>query len=486
LKVKVVMEKKNQNVGELAEDSDAGLSTIPFTPRGAFRSVDAVPRQPDFDLTTPNIPFPDEDVNSASFAQPIDGFDLTEMKVRAFDPDEVNSRSIIAKPEEIQAIPKLSPPPSKAAPRRRVPLWVWPVIVGVALLFLTVGAVAIFFLWPRDYAFTLKVVDAPAGSKVLVDGVPSGVPQADGTIVVHGLRADENRDVVVKHDQFADWNTSVKGEAGKELVITAKLAPKATIQTGPEKEIDYNGPMVFIPAGAFVMGDNKHRTDERPEHEVNLPSYYIDKYEVTNEQYKRFCDETNHPYPPSPFWDPQYFTTQPNSPVVGVSWDDAAAYAKWAGKRLPSEEEWEKAASWDAATQKKRRWPWGDSQDQNRANIGLQRTAVHLTPANANINGASAYGVQDMSGNAAEWVDAYYRPYAGNSISSSEVGSTNRVVRGGTSVSNFEDARTTRRFSRTPDYTPDEKANNAYLIGFRCAVSADNTKLQEHLKGKTR
>jgi formylglycine-generating enzyme required for sulfatase activity len=480
------METKNQNIVERSEDSDAGLSTIPFTRPGAFRSVVAIPRQPDFDLTTPNIPFPDDGVESESSALPNNNFDLTEMKVRAFDPDEVNSRSIIARPEELQAVPKLDQPESKGVVRRRMPLWVWPVIAGAALLFLTLCAVAIFFLWPRDSAFTLKVVDAPAGSKVLVDGVPSGVPQADGTIVVHGLRADENRDVVVKHDQFADWNTSVKGEAGKELVVTAKLTPTVKVETDPAKQIDYNGVMVLIPAGTFVMGDNNHRPDERPEHEVNLQSYYIDKYEVTNEQYKRFCDETNHPYPPSPFWDPQYFTTQPQSPVVGVSWDDADAYAKWAGKRLPTEEEWEKAASWDPNTQKKRQWPWGDSKEQDRANIALQRTTVHLNPVNANANGASAYGVQNMAGNAAEWVDAHYQAYTGNSLTTSEFGTRNRVVRGGTSVSGFEDARTTRRFSRTPDYTTEEKANNAYLIGFRCAVSSDDTRLQNHLKKVTR
>ena len=98
--------------------------------------------------------------------------------------------------------------------------------------------------------------------------------------------------------------------------------------------------------------------------------------------------------------------------------------------------------------------------------------------------GASAYGAQGMAGNAAEWVDAYYRPYEGNTTPNPEYGEKNRVVRGGTSVSTFEDARTTRRFARPPDYTAQEKAANAYLIGFRCAVSADDPKLQASLKGQ--
>jgi sulfatase modifying factor 1 len=303
---------------------------------------------------------------------------------------------------------------------------------------------------------------------------------------VHGLRAQETREVLVRHDEFEDWNTSIKGEAGKELLITAKLVTKKKVAASPDTEIDYTGSMVLIPAGAFVMGDNQHRPDEGPAHEVTLQSYYIDKYEVTNEQYKRFCDEARRSYPPSPWWNPDYFEAQPQSPVVGVSWDDANAYAKWAGKRLPTEEEWEKAASWDPNTQKKRQWPWGNSQEQNRANLNLSRTDVHLTSANENASGASAYAVQNMAGNAAEWVDAYYQPYSGNTASNPDFGTTNRVVRGGTSVSTFDDTRTTRRFPRAPDYTAQEKASNAYLIGFRCAVSANDPQLQQFLKGKTR
>jgi formylglycine-generating enzyme required for sulfatase activity len=169
-----------------------------------------------------------------------------------------------------------------------------------------------------------------------------------------------------------------------------------------------------------------------------------------------------------------------------VSFDDASAYAKWAGKRLPTEEEWEKAASWDPKTQQKRQWPWGNAGEQNRANLNQPRNAVSLTPVQENAAGGSAYGVQNMSGNAAEWVDAHYQPYSDKTPPNAEFGTRNRVVRGGTSVSTFEDARTTRRFSRAPDYTAEEKTANAYLIGFRCAVSSNDSKLQDYLKGKAR
>jgi sulfatase modifying factor 1 len=470
------MEKRSHKENYVGEDPDG---TIPFA--GIQNQ-----RHPDSDLTTPNIPFASEELNSSRPGRGNENFDLTEMKIRVFNADE-DSKSIVAAREPIDnRPPAVTGAPPKAAQRRRVPLWAWLASFGAGLFLLILVGTAVFLLLPRNSAFTLKVLQAPPGSKVLVDGLPSGVPQADGTIVVHGLRADEAREVVVKHEEFDDWSTSVKGEAGKELVITAKLTPKVKVAASPEREIDYTGLMEFIPGGAFVMGDNNHRPDEAPAHEVILQSYYIDKYEVTNEQYKKFCDETRRAYPPSPWWNPEYFNTKPQSPVVGVSWDDAVAYAKWAGKRLPTEEEWEKAASWDPESQKKRLWPWGDSPEQNRANLGSSRTAIGLTAANAHAGGASAYAVQDMAGNAAEWVDAYYRPYGGNRSSNAEFGTKNRVVRGGTSVSNFEDARTTRRFPRAPDYTAEEKANNAYLIGFRCAVSADDPKLQEHLKGKTR
>src|SRR6185295_13480766 len=119
-------------------------------------------------------------------------------------------------------------------------------------------------------------------------------------------------------------------------------------------EVDYNGKMAFIPAGEFEMGSDVRK--------VTLPAYYIDKYEVTNADYKKFCDATGHPYPKSTFMfgafkqktpaeaDEEYFTQHPNSPVIGVTYEDAAAYAAWAGKRLPREDEWEKAASWDPNT----------------------------------------------------------------------------------------------------------------------------------------
>lgn len=115
----------------------------------------------------------------------------------------------------------------------------------------------------------------------------------------------------------------------------AKLALlEIKIETNP---ID-GAAMVSIPAGEFVMGSNE-RPDEKPAHKVTLDAYRIYKYEVTIAQYRKFCEATGHPLPPPPPWG-----WQGNFPMVDVVWDDAAAYAQWAGGRLPTEAEWEKAA----------------------------------------------------------------------------------------------------------------------------------------------
>jgi iron(II)-dependent oxidoreductase len=283
--------------------------------------------------------------------------------------------------------------------------------------------------------------------------------------------------VRVSHDGYADFNTSVNGK-NSDVSIVAQLTPSETKARLPN-QLDYNGPMMLIAAGEFIMGDDNHNPEERPAHKVTLPDFYLDKFEVSNEQYKKFCDQTHHSYPTNPWWDENYFKGYPRSPVLGVSWEDADAYAKWAGKRLPTEEEWEKAASWDPATQKKRQWPWGDSPDQTKANVGGQKRTAD---AGQFPGGASAYGVQDLAGNVAEWVGSYFQAYPGNQSPNTDFGTQNRVVRGGTYKGDIEDARTTRRLYHSPQLNESEKKNRAFLIGFRCGISADDSRLQERLK----
>ncbi len=163
--------------------------------------------------------------------------------------------------------------------------------------------------------------------------------------------------------------------------------------------------MVLIPAGEFVMGsadDDVHAEgDELPQRVIALPDFYIDQFEVTNIEYKRFVDATG--YPPPPRWvEGSYPEDADFDPIVEVTWWDAMAYARWAGKRLPTEAEWEKGARGPNG----RRFPWGDEYDSHLANSGRS-----LVPANAYIEGASPYGVVNMAGNAAEWTATPYEPY---------------------------------------------------------------------------
>ena len=174
--------------------------------------------------------------------------------------------------------------------------------------------------------------------------------------------------------------------------------------------------MVLIPAGEFIMGSTDEEisrwedeaealsarrwfTDEAPQHRVYLAAYYIDKYEVTNAQYCKFVAETNHP-------PPRYRRRRrggrtfdkPDLPVMGVNWEDAVAYAKWVGKRLPTEAEWEKAARGTDGIH----YPWGNVFDHAKCNAYL-RGSIGPQPVGSCPQGASPYGVLDMAGNIWEW-----------------------------------------------------------------------------------
>lgn len=367
--------------------------------------------------------------------------------------------------------------PQAGPPRRRIPIWVWLLGAGGVFFVVVVAAVLIYFLFGSP-GFTAEVRGAPPGSDVYIDNVSRGVTTASGSIRVKGLKAGK-RVVRVSHEGYQDFNTTVTGKDGEVKPIVAQLVPSTEAPASTAKEIDYNGPMLLVGAGQFIMGDDNHNPDEKPAHKVTLPDFYIDKFEVTNEQYKKFCDATKRAYPTNPWWDDQYFSAHPRSPVLGVSWDEAAAYANWAGKRLPKEEEWEKAASWDPTAQKKRQWPWGDSPDSSRANVG---GTPRTTDVGQFAGGASFYGVQDLAGNVAEWVDAFYQPYPGNQTSNRDFGTAKRVVRGGTYHGGIDDARTTRRLFHPAQLNQAEKKNRAFLIGFRCAIGADDSRIQNLLR----
>jgi formylglycine-generating enzyme required for sulfatase activity len=158
--------------------------------------------------------------------------------------------------------------------------------------------------------------------------------------------------------------------------------------------------MVTIPAGEFLMGSETGDKDELPVHIVFLDAYEIDRYPVTNEQYGRFMKATGHESPPH--WKDRKFN-QPRQPVVDVSWFDALAYAKWSGKRLPTEAEWEKAARGGLEQQE---YPWGDESPTGRADFGGKHTA----PLPVGGFAPNGYGLYDCAGGVWEWCFDWYDP----------------------------------------------------------------------------
>ena len=245
--------------------------------------------------------------------------------------------------------------------------------------------------------------------------------------------------------------------------------------------------MVLVPAGEFQMGSNENdaENDEKPMHTVYVDAFYIDKYEVTNAQYKKFTDANSqwqkgriprkhHDGDYLKYWNGNdYPPDKGNHPVVYVSWYAAMAYAQWVDKRLPTEAEWEKAAR-GGLTGKK--YTWGDLFDSRRANYGENigdTTAVGIYPANG-------YGLYDMTGNVWEWcldeynADSYslsprHNPLAGGTVNNIVSDFTNvksvRVLRGGSWVSAAKFVRVSDRTRFTPKIT--NKAR-----GFRCVKPA--------------
>lgn len=231
--------------------------------------------------------------------------------------------------------------------------------------------------------------------------------------------------------------------------------------------------MVLIPSGEFLIGSTERDgrlgisigVDEVPQHRVSSDAFYIDLYEVTNRQYKKFVDTTDHPTPEDPHsgtysWRenaPQ--SGQENLPVTQVSWYDAGAYCKWTGKRLPTEAEWEKAArSTDG-----RQWPWGNKFNENACNT-KHITQGEILPVGSIPDDRSPYGVYDMCGNVSEWTSSWYLPYPGSSLQRESFGETYKVTRGGSWV--MPAIPYSRAAYRANTYEPGYKHRG---IGFRCA-----------------
>ncbi len=203
----------------------------------------------------------------------------------------------------------------------------------------------------------------------------------------------------------------------------------------------------YVPADKFIMGNDAGDENEKPAHEVDVDAFYIGKYLVTNAAYKHFLDNTEQDK-----YIPSVLTGAADHPVMSVTWHQVCDYVRWANVRLPTEAEWEKAASWrDGHDAQKFRYPWGDEFDPNKCNTTESGIRTTTPVGSYSPQGDSPYGCADMSGNVWEWTSSRYQDYpyriedGRENMSSSE----HRAVRGGSFNSGSNNARTSYR-SRGP------------------------------------
>lgn len=303
------------------------------------------------------------------------------------------------------------------------------------------------------------------------------------------------------------------------ILTLSACEPTVTPQSGID---DSEGRLVA--AGSFMMGSDKVDSsgkqeeyglvkplflDEHPAHRVELPAYYIDRFEITNAQYKKFVSVTGRaePFPWSQngyslvesrllasdletlrWIATEYFkfdidtrTTSKKRliqlmqadwamkdrlPVTEVSWLDANTYCQWAGKRLPSEAEWEKAARGTDA----REFPWGNDWDTGKTNVGDDADWENgIAPVGSYKNNQSPYGVYDMAGNVWEWTADWYQPYANSDYTSKDFGETQKVIRGGGGGVGHYSLSFFFRSAMRGNAKPDTQSGD---VGFRCAWDA--------------
>jgi formylglycine-generating enzyme required for sulfatase activity len=275
------------------------------------------------------------------------------------------------------------------------------------------------------------------------------------------------------------------------VTLTAAITPTATTEPTTTSTLSPTpaatrastapAAMIWIPAGKFMIGSNpdhvqqaaewcncspRRYEDEQYLREVQLDGYYIDQYEVTNKQFQAFVNASGYVTDAehkseANTWRTAYTEGKDSHPVVWMSWNDARAYCKWAGKRLPSEAEWEKAARGTDA----RLWPWGNGWDGSRLNSSTGQRET-TTSVGSFPGGASPYGAMDMAGNVWEWVNDWYSAgyyQTGNDTNPvGPEGGEDRVLRGGGYNNGLHDVRVANRHKGgQTGYAPDH--------GFRCA-----------------
>ncbi len=321
-------------------------------------------------------------------------------------------------------------------------------------------------IWDRETEGQVRIFCSPA-AKLYIDGElqqdPNGRRRRSEKYVA-AIKAGK-RKIKLARDGYETEEIEMEIEAGKPYsinVILMKIGQKT-------------GGMVLVPAGKFVMGLSEKDTkwikrkiggevrffrNQLPRQKITIPAFYIDKYEVTNEQYKKFITATGH-NPPENWQNGTFPAGKAKHPVVFVSWKDASAYAKWAGKRLPTEQEWEKAARGPKGFL----YPWGDNFRRNKLNSGTGG-ANQTTVVGRYEKGKSHYGAYDMAGNVKEWTADTYKDYPGNPFEDDFFGLVEpKVARGGSYLDLNYDCMSTTRFKYSPTASDED-------LGFRCAKDA--------------
>ena len=254
----------------------------------------------------------------------------------------------------------------------------------------------------------------------------------------------------------------LRGLLLKSLIQTTVSATKNTKTKQPSSKL-LSG-MALIPEGEFVMGSNERWDDEAPEHISSTKAFYMDLNEVTNSDYEKFVVATQQV---TPYHWPEGNIPKRKAqhPVVYVSWFDASNYCKWAGKRLPTEQEWEKAARGQDGLI----YPWGNQWALDKSNHPY-KNSTGTESIGSYPEGQSPYGLNDMSGNVWEWVDSYYLPHPGNPVTRAEYGKDKRVLKGGSwfDCLSYGCGLSAPTFNRS-FFTPEVKNNS---FGFRCAKDA--------------
>jgi formylglycine-generating enzyme required for sulfatase activity len=298
---------------------------------------------------------------------------------------------------------------------------------------------------------SLFIASTPSGAEVTIDNAYSGQTPLD----LKGLNPGQRLSIKVSKKGYQNWIKNISiGNTDQQ--VQASLKKKSIAPEG----------MVLIPAGGFEMGSNSGDSDEKPVHNVNLVGYYIDKLEVTVGQYEKCYNAGNCKRPDTGSYNNWGKSGRNNHPINGVSWHDAQAYCEYAGKRLPTEAEWEKAATWKDG--RKYKYPSGKNSvscadavmDEGGDGCGKDRIwSVRSKPKEIN-------GTYDMAGNVWEWVadrkGNYSSGFQQNPTGPSS--GSGRVFRGGSWIDAASDLRGANRYSFGP-------SRRFYYIGFRCASS---------------